>query len=196
MNRTKIAAGLAGLTILALAGCSTASASKDAPAPAQPSKAASAPATSAPASKAPATTGPLGTSFTVTTQDNSGNDVSYHVTAKQVLDPATGSDEFNTPAAGKRFVGIQLTILGAAGYSHDDANNDAAIMGSNGQTYTSDFSTLSAGTNFNAGNFSVSAGQRTTGWVTFQLPKGVSVASVQWQADVFNGNPPATWAIR
>jgi hypothetical protein len=196
MNRTKIAAGLAGLTILALAGCSTATASKDAPAPAQPSKAASAPATSAPASKAPATTGPLGTSFTVTTQDNSGNDVSYHVTAKQVLDPATGSDEFNTPAAGKRFVGIQLTILGAAGYSHDDANNDAAIMGSNGQTYTSDFSTLSAGTNFNAGNFSVSAGQRTTGWVTFQLPKGVSVASVQWQADVFNGSPPATWAIR
>jgi hypothetical protein len=196
MKRTRITAGLAGLAILALAGCSTAAASKDAPAPAQPSQAASAPATSAPASKAPATTGPLGTSFTVTTQDNSGNAVSYHVTAKQVLDPASGADQYTTPDAGKRFVGVQLTMVGATGYSHDDANSDAVIVGSNGQTYTSDFSSISAGTNFNSGDFSVSAGQRAAGWVTFQLPKGVSAASVQWQADVFNGNPPATWAIR
>lgn len=196
MNRTKIAAGLAGLSILAVAGCSSAKASPSAPAPAQPSKAASAPAPSAPASTPDTMTGPLGSSFTVTTQDNSGKDVSYDVTAKRVLDPATGADEYTTPDAGKRFIGVKLTISGGIGYSHDDANNDVAIVGSDGQTYTPDFNSISAGTNFNDGDFSVSAGQKVTGWVTFQLPKRVSAASVQWQADIFGGSPPATWTMR
>jgi hypothetical protein len=196
MNRTRITAGLAGLAILALAGCGTAAATKDAPAQAQPSHTASAPAASAPASKPDPMTGPVGTSFTVTTQDSNGNAVSYHIAAKQVLDPASGADQYTTPDAGKRFVGVQLTMTGATGYSHDDANSDAVIVGSNGQTYMPDFSSISAGTNFNSGDFSVSAGQRATGWVTFQLPKGVSAASIQWQADITSGNPPATWAIR
>jgi hypothetical protein len=128
----------------------------------------------------------------VTTQDNSGNDVSYDVTATRILDPARGADEFTTPDKGKRFVGVQFKITGKTGYSTDNANSDASINGTDQQVYQADFSSISAGTNFNSGDFSVTAGRTQTGWVTFQIPRGVKVDTVQWQAG-FSDSQPATW---
>lgn len=155
------------------------------------------PATSQPASSPADTsqdlTGPVGTTFTVTTQDESGNDVKYNVQAVTITDPARGSDEFNVPASGKRFVGVQFKITGSGGYAHDNANSDALIQGSDGQSYTADFSSLSAGTNFNSGDFGVTSGHSQVGWVAFQLPKGVSVAEIQWQPNSFSDQQPATW---
>lgn len=164
---------------------------------ATPTAAVSAPAAAAPetpASTPDNLTGPLGTTFTVTSTDSSGNDVSYNVTATRVLDPARGADQYTTPDIGKRFVGVQFTIAGGSGYSHDNANSDAVILGSDGQTYTPTFDSISAGTNFNAGDFSVTAGQSQIGWVTFQLPRGVSVTSVQWQPGL-GDQQPATWTV-
>ncbi len=164
-----------------------------APPPAAPAAQASTFPTDTPASTPDDLSGPLGSTFTVSTQDNSGNDVSYDVTAVKVLDPARGADEYTTPDTGKRFAGVEFTITGDSGYSSDDANINAVIQGDDGQSYTADFSSISAGTNFNGGDFGVAAGRTQTGWVTFQLPRGVSVASVQWQPDVFGGQQPATW---
>lgn len=139
-------------------------------------------------------TGPLGTEYDVRTTDEAGNIVSYTVAADKVRDPARGADEFNTPDLGNRFVGVKFTITGTGGYASDNANNDAVIMGSDGQAYTADFSTLAAGTNFNGGDFGVTDNRTVTGWVAFQVPKGVSVDSVQWQPDSgFGGTQPATW---
>jgi hypothetical protein len=141
-------------------------------------------------------TGPLGTTFTTTETDSStGAQNSYDVTAVTILDPARGSDEFNTADAGKRLVGVEFKVTGTQGYSNDDANNDASIQGSDGQVYQPDFTSLAAGTNFNSGDFSVSSGQTQTGWITFQLPLGVKIDSIQWQADVFGNNPPAIWQL-
>jgi Domain of unknown function (DUF4352) len=146
-----------------------------------------------PSPSAPAPlTGPVGTTYTVTSTDSGGNQVQYSVTAGKVLDPATGADQFTTPDAGKRFVGVRFSITGISGYSSDDSNNDAVILGSDGQTYQPDFSTISAGTNFNSGDFGVRAGQTQVGWVTFQVPDGVSVSSVQWQPGL-SDQQPATW---
>ncbi len=158
--------------------------------------AAAAPATTAaPAPSTPAPlTGPVGTTFTVTSTNDTTNATTEHsVIAAKVLDPAYGADEFNTPDAGSRFVGVEFTISGVTGYSSDDANSDAVVIGSDGQTYQPDFDSISAGTNFNSGDLSVSPGQTVHGWVTFQLPDGMKPASVQWQADMFGSNPPATW---
>ena len=99
----------------------------------------------------------------------------------------------STPDTGSRFVGVEFTISGVTGYSSDDANSDAVVIGSDGQTYQPDFDSISAGTTFNSGDLSVSPGQTVHGWVTFQLPDGMKPASVQWQADMFGSNPPATW---
>jgi hypothetical protein len=191
---------LAAGAMITLAACGGPTVAKAPSTPAAPPSSAPAapPSTPAPPPSTPAAqdtlTGPLGTVFTVTSTDNSGNPVSYDVTADKVLDRATGADEFSTPDPGNRFVGVKFTIAGDAGYSTDDANNDAVLQGSDGQVYTADFNSISAGTNFNSGDFSVTAGRTQTGWVTFQVPDGVSVTSVQWQPGL-GDQQPATWDL-
>lgn len=191
----------AAVVITALAGSShharaakaappsvTASATPPEPSPAQP------PATTPDTSQD--LTGPLGTTFTDTVTDNStGAESKYDVIAVRVLDPAAGSDEFETADPGKRLIGVKFRITGDSGYSHENANNDAVILGDDGQVYDADFSSLAAGTNFSSGDFGVTAGQTQVGWVTFQLPRGVRVSSVQWQPDPFGEQPPATWTV-
>lgn len=160
----------------------------------------STPATSAPAAlpstpSAPATpdlSGPLGTTYTVTGTDANGSPASYDVIADKVLDPAAGADEFNVPDQDSHFVGVKFTINGDTGYSHEDSELDATVQGSDGQVYEPVFDTITAGTNFDAGDFSVSAGQTQAGWLTFDLPDGVSVTSVQW-TPYLSGLQPATW---
>jgi hypothetical protein len=39
---------------------------------------------------------------------------------------------------------------------------------------------VTAGTNFNSGEFDVSPGQTVTGWVSFELAPGATMASIQW----------------
>lgn len=186
----------AATLILALSACgspshatgrSTQAPASSAPPPPVPS--------SSPSSSTDSLTGPLGTTFTDTQTDSSGNADSYDVTAVKVLDPATGVDQYTTPDIGKRFIGVEFKITGDSGYSSDDANSDAVLQGDDGQVYQPDFDSISAGTNFNSGDFSVRSGQTQIGWVTFQLPRGVKVASVQWQPSSFGDQQPAIWTV-
>lgn len=151
------------------------------------------PPTPAPSASSADLTGPLGTEYTITSQDQDGNSTSYDVAAARIADPAKGADEFNTPDPGKRLVGVEFTITGDTGYSTDDANSDAVIIGDDGQSYTADFSSISEGTNFSNGDFGVRANQTQVGWVTFQVPQGVRVSSVQWQVGI--DQQPAEWDL-
>ena len=69
------------------------------------------------------------------------------------------------------------------------------MTGSDNQTYTSDFNSLAAGTNFNDGSYALSPGAAATGFVTFQLPAAVKV--VQIQADLSDGltNTIGQWKV-
>jgi hypothetical protein len=119
----------------------------------------------------------IGSYFDV--QDGSGD--TYRVTLDKIIDPAHGADQFTQPDNAKRFVGAVFTILAVNGSpSNEDSNSDAAIVGSNGQTYTADFSSIAGYTNFNNGQINVAQGEKATGAVTFQLPTGVKVSKVQW----------------
>lgn len=158
---------------------------------------ASTPTPVAPASAAPpastasaAATGTLGSTLKATDAD--GN--AYTVTLVKVVDPATGSDEFNQPDSGKYLFGAVFTIAGETGNASDDANNDAVVVGSDDQDYTADFDSIAGYTNFQDGDWSVSPGTTVTGAVTFQLPNGVTVKSVQWSADLFGGTS-GTWNL-
>lgn len=161
--------------------------------------------TSAPASKAAAASastsatpspsnnlsGPVGTTYTV--NDQSGDKMS--VTLTQVIDPAQGADQFTTPDNGNRFVGAVVRITGISGNFSDDANNDATLIGSNGQTYSADFSSIAGYTNFNNGEYNVSAGEKSVGAVTFQVPLAVKVAKIEWSANGGFGGAPAEWVV-
>lgn len=131
------------------------------------------------ATASPAAPAKIGSYFDV--QDSSGD--TYRVTLVKVIDPAQGATDFNTPDSGKRFVGAIFRIKALNGSpQYEDANNDAALIGNNGQTYAWDFNDIAGYTNFDDGSIHVAQGQTVTGSVVFQVPDGVKVTEVQWTA--------------
>lgn len=134
--------------------------------------------------------GPVGMPFTDTDDQNN----KMEVTLTQIIDPAKPANEFGTPDNGNRFVGAKFSIKGISGEFSDDANTDAVLIGSDGQTYQPDFNDIAGCTNFNAGSYSVSPGQTTIGCVVFQVPERVQVQSIQWGGGF--GATPATWTVR
>lgn len=145
---------------------------------------------SSPASK-PKVAG-VGSYFDV--QDGSGD--TYRVTLVKVIDPAQGADQFNTPDSGNRFVGAVFTIKALSGSPQDeDANDDAAVVGSNGQTYNADVDDIAGYTNFSNGQINVAQGDTTTGAVVFQVPDGIKVTEVQWSTSAGFGST-VQWDVR
>lgn len=142
----------------------------------KPSGQAATPQASGSASAAPKAAS-VGAYFDV--KDESGD--TYRVTLDKIIDPAQGADEFSTPDNGTRFVGAVFTIKAISGSPQDeDANNDAALVGSNGQTYNFDIASIAGYTDFSNGQINVAQGDTATGAVTFQVPTGVKVSKVQW----------------
>jgi hypothetical protein len=181
------AIGIIVAIVVAAAASSVPSVSVQPTAPAQ---------TNAPAATVPTptptptdtTTGPIGTTFTVTSSDGTSYDVTLDQVKQNVYPGA-----YETPqTAGDHFAAAQFTIKGDTGATSDDANSDANAIGSDGQEYqfSASVSTLP---DFSYGQYHVSAGQSVKGWVAFELPPGVTVASVQW-APSFNGTA-ATWTV-
>ena len=113
--------------------------------------------------------GKVGSQFDL--KDGSGD--TYRVTLVKVIDPAQGADQFSSPDSGKRFVGLVFTIKALTGSpQNEDANNDAVLVGRNGQNYSADFDDIAGYTNFDSGTIHVAQGDTVTGAVTFQVPDG------------------------
>jgi hypothetical protein len=147
---------------------------------------------SSPAATAKAAPAKIGSYFDV--QDGSGD--TYRVTLVKVIDPARGADQFNTPDNGKRFVGVVFTINALSGSPQDEnADNDAAVVGSNGHTYTADIDNITRYTDFSNGSINVAQGDTTTGAVVFQVPDGIKVTKVQWTAASGFGST-VQWDVR
>jgi len=103
------------------------------------------------------------------------------VTMTQIVDPATGANEFYTPNAGDRFIAVDLALENpSAATITDDANLDATVIGTDSQAYTADFDSVAECTNFSYGQFTLLPGNSENGCVVFQLPVGVNVKAVQF----------------
>jgi hypothetical protein len=125
----------------------------------------------------PAPPGTIGSHFDLA--DGSGN--VYRMTLVKVIDPANGADHFSAPDDGKRLVGVIFRVKALAGSpQNEDANNDAVVIGGNGQTYSADFDEIAGYANFKDGAIRVAQGETVTGSVTFQVPNGVTVSRIQW----------------
>ena len=143
-------------------------------APGRPSAAGHAARPAAARQAAPA---PIGSSFDV--QDGNGD--TYQVTLVKLIDPAPSAGSFLGPASGTRFVAAVFRITAVTGSPKgEDAYNDAALVGSNGHTYISDFSAVAGYGSFNDGVVQVARGGTTTGAVSFQVPDKVQVTDIQW----------------
>lgn len=133
--------------------------------------------------------GPVGTDYTDT--DSSGNVMDVVLT--QVEDPVHETNQFEAPDNGTRYVAAKFTITGSSGTYSGDANSDAVVIGTDGQTYTFATADVRACTNFNFGSYSVVASQKSIGCVVFQVPNGVKVAQVEWGGEF--GGTPAIWDV-
>jgi hypothetical protein len=149
----------------------------------------------APSTPSPANTGPLYTTFTATGTDNNGNPMSYDVTMTAIDQHATLAQYETLTTSGDHMAAARFVIKDDTGLAADDADSDAIAVGSDGQDYTSSVNDVTDGTNFNYGDFSVQNGAQVSGWVSFELPSGVTVASVQWNPNSMMGSAAATWNV-
>jgi hypothetical protein len=137
----------------------------------------------------------VGTTYKVTGTDSNGHSTTYGVTLDKVLSPATPDNEFDAASGGKHLVGAKFTIRGISGTSSDDADTDTAVLGNDQQLYQPTFNGIAAGTNFNGGDFNVTPGATEVGWVAFEIPNSVKVASIQWNPNSGLGGGTATWTV-
>jgi hypothetical protein len=79
---------------------------------------------------------------------------------------ATGSDEFNQPDNGTRFVAAVFQITGVSGTATHDSNSDASLTGSNQQVYQANFNIIAGYTDFNSDDLNVTPGQSESGAVS------------------------------
>jgi hypothetical protein len=112
-------------------------------------------------------------------QDSSGN--TYGVALTKIIDPAHSIDQI-IPGNGERFVGAVFTIkaISSDGPQQQDAESNAALVGSDGQTYLPDIIPIVGYTDFAVGEIHAVPGESTIGAIAFQVPTGVKVSKVQW----------------
>jgi len=199
-TRSKTAAGVlgaaTGLTaaVLTLASCS---ASPPHPAHQHGAPAAGKASTGAahpPGTSAPATgtsTGQLGASLAVS--DTSGTQLD--VTLTKVVDPASGANQYTSPAKGNHFAGIKLAIRNTATTTYqNNANNETTITLTSGKTLHADYNPITGCSNFDNGQITLKSGAAGTGCVTFQIPKGQKVVKVAYGNTIFPGRT-AEWQV-
>ena len=106
------------------------------------------------------------------------------VTAVKVVDNAQGADQFTTPDPGKRFVSVQFQIVNSGTVAYDDSpSNGAKAIDSDGQQFDADFTAeTTAGPSLPA-DTKIAPGGKALGFITFQLPTGSTLASVQFSTD-------------
>lgn len=141
---------------------------------------------------APTTTtlaGP-GTAFSLTDSEGEHVDVELF----RVVDPAQPGNAFEGAPSGERLVAVEVGIgnMAASTYS-DDMNLAFTVVGTDDQTYTAAFSSVSECTNFDGGDVALAKGATSSGCVVFTLPDTVAPAEVQYKPSDDFGGAPVTW---
>jgi hypothetical protein len=134
----------------------------------------------------------VGTTLTL----GAGGGGSERVTLVQVIDPAQGAGRYITADPGKRFVAAVFNIMNTSEVAGEgNANDDAALIGSDNQTYTFNPYSLTECTNFSEGQFQLGPSESATGCVAFQMPTGVSVVKVQWSPNAGFASDFGEWLV-
>jgi uncharacterized protein DUF4352 len=117
------------------------------------------------------------------------------VTVVKVVDNAKSSDGFTTPAAGKRFYGVQFKLVntGSKAYS-DSPSNGAQVSDSQGQQFQTTFADITAGPSMSS-DVRLQPGAKALGWVVFEIPKGVKLAAVQFTMDSGFSDDTGEWKL-
>ncbi|MGW3571849.1 DUF4352 domain-containing protein [Streptomyces sp. NPDC000941] len=134
----------------------------------------------------------VGDTITLSGQDDGEQ---LDVTMKKWLDPAKSADEFTTPAAGKRWVAvqIQLTNTGTTTYS-DSPSNCIQAADADGQRFDATFGDITAGPQMTS-DLKLPAGDKALGWVVIEVPKASKVATLQFTMNSGFADETGQWEI-
>lgn len=180
--RTRAAAGL--LLLAMLAGCKSTTSTVSTTA--QTSGAA------ASAASASASAKPAGIGDTIAVSGFNGEKLT--VTLVKVFPDAKGADEFTNPQAGKAFYAAQLRIANAGSKAYSDSpDNCATLKDASGQQFQPDLSDVTAGQSF--GSVNIAPGDSVLGVVVFQVPSGDKPVKLQFTPDSGMANSTAQWNL-
>lgn len=191
MRRTIIAT--TALAAAALTGCSATSATVNTT-PAATSAATSQAAAKASAATTSAAPKKAGIGDTISLQGHVAGNV-LDVTLVKLVDPAPPtSSDFAAPA-GKHVVGVQLQIVN---HGHDvyqaDPQMATKVTDSAGETFTASITDqTSAGQEIDSG-LNLAPGDKSLGFVLFEVPDGAKISEVQYLANTVGGNV-AQWTV-
>lgn len=191
MHRTLV---LTAAALLTLAGCTKSTPTVNT----QPVKVPAADTSTAAPSKAAASTtsAPPKQAKAGDTIELTDHDTHLEVTLVKLVDPAKSTNEYATPAAGKRYVAVQLRIVNVGTKTFtDDPMNGTQAKDADGQVFDADFSPAetAVGQRMDSG-LTLAPGDKTLGVMTFEVPAGVKLVTVEYAANSFGGNI-AKWTL-
>lgn len=131
---------------------------------------------------------------TIDLKDQSGH--AETVTVVKVVNPATGSDQFSQPQAGKTFIAVQLSIKNnSTAAIAPNPDLEVTLIDSNNQSYNPDFGNTIAGCQAFASTLSIAPADTTTGCVAFQVPSGTIPAKTQYTPSSGFSGSTGQWLI-
>lgn len=107
------------------------------------------------------------------------------VTLNKFVDNAKPTLDAFAPAEGNRLVAAEFTVVntGTTAYGDDPYRPPTVIDAAGGEHHGKPGDSDAGKAMGNGIIMNVSPGQRATGWVIFDVPKGVKVTTVTWQMD-------------
>ncbi|MER6492687.1 DUF4352 domain-containing protein [Streptomyces griseorubiginosus] len=189
-TRTALAA-ITAVAALTISACDSGTTVTDKPNTATPKAASSSKPAAEPSTAAPA---PAGVGDTITLK-GSEEGSQLDVTVVKVADPARSSDEYTSPEDGNRWVGVQFRLLNSGSKAYGDSPaNGAQIYDKDGQQFGPVFADITAGPSMSS-EVKLKPGAKALGWITFEVPKGVKAATVQFAMNSGFADQTGEWKL-
>ena len=117
------------------------------------------------------------------------------VTLVKVADPATSSDQYTRPGAGKRWVAVQIRVTNTAATAYSDSPaNGATLVDAQGRHYSSTFGDTTLGQAMDS-EVKLAPGDSALGVVVYEVPSGQKVSEFQFSLDSGFADQTGRWRL-
>ena len=118
------------------------------------------------------------------------------VTLKKWLPTAKPATEYDIPQDGKRWAAAQFELVNTGSKVYADSpQNGAKAADSKGQRFNSWFGEISAGPAMSS-DVSLPKGEKSLGWIVFEVPKDSKVVSVQFAMNSGFSDQTGQWSVK